>query len=430
MKPPSPTLTNDEYSMIFSNHFGIGFMPAGKSSMPSNDYGMIFTCACQVAFAFIFAMAACIVSFPYSLCCWAVVACMIISRIVTLSVFLMAVLRGRYYKSFYQSSVMYWGWWPTWLLVSVITATVLGAMMGSWLWSENLGPYYELQKLQKYRDINPELVPGERIVDAGLVDFTNFVEMDRSKGGCFMNKGNTYCVAPIVNGGEVKYGLEGVPRTGSYDYFAVGINCCSCPNRDFQCGEWQNPMANSGIRSLDYKSRPYFQLALDDWQASYGKTANHPMFFDWVQGAEFKWKGMWNTALSAGWMAVAAAVSIGLCLGFLLDKLLQILWQWDIVAPRVAFAPAPGFEVVTEVLLPKMFYRYMQEQSEIAAMPVSAEWKAQRGQDSEKEDNKLAGEYGATNSLTNNLLNSVLAPPGSAPGMGPNVNYGMGPMGI
>jgi len=403
--------------MIFSNHFGIGFMPKGGST-PSNDYGMIFTCACQVSFAFIFAMLGCITPFPVSLLCWLATACMVLSRIVTLSVFLMAVLRGRYYKSFYQSSVMYWGWWPTWLLVSVVAATVLGAMTGSWLWSANLSPYYELQNLQKYRDINPEHVPGERIQDAGLVDFTNFVEMDRSKGGCFMNKGNTYCVAPIVNGGVVKYGLDGVPRTGSYDYFAVGINCCSCPNRDFQCGEWQNPMASGGMRSLDYKSRPYYQLALDDWQASYGKTANHPMFFDWVQGPEWKWKGLWNTALSAGWMAAAAAVSIGLCLGFILDKLLQILWQHDIVAPRVALAPSPGCEVVTELLLPKMFYRYMQEQSEIAAMPVSAEWKAERQSDNAQEDSRLAQDYGATNTM-NNVLNSVMAPPGTTAGVGP-----------
>jgi len=406
---PSPTLTNDEYSMIFSNHFGIGFKPAGKDPY-SNDYALIFSTACQVSSAFIFAMAACMVSAPYSVFCWAVVACMIISRVVTFSVFLMAVLRGRYYKSFYQSSVMYWGWWPTWLLVFGLAGVFLGATTGSWLWSTALGPFYELQKLQKYRDINPEAVPGERIVDAGLVDFTPFVEMDRAKGGCFMNAGNTYCVAPIVNGGEVKYGTAGVPQTGSYDYFAVGINCCSCPNRDFQCGEWQNPLANSGIRSLDTKSRPYYQLALDDWQASYGKSAKHPMFFDWVQNAEFKWKEMYAKAISKCFMALAAAVSCAMILGFLLDKLLQTLGQWDYVSARVPLAPAPGLEVMTEVLLPKMFYRYMQEQTEIAAMPVSAEWKAQRGED-QKEDNELAGQYGATNfqgqSVTNNLIRSA-----------------------
>lgn len=410
----APNLTNDEYSMIFSNHFGIGFTPKGGGTVPANDYPNILTCACQVAFAFIFAMLGCIMPFPVSVLCWLAVALMLISRVVTLSVFFAAVFCGRYTKDFYRSSIMYWGWWPMNLAFWSFAATVLGALMGSWLWSECLAPYYELRGLQKYKDINPEHVPGERIQDAGLVDFTNFVEMDRAKGGCFMNRGNTYCIAPIVNGGQVKYGLSGVPESGSYDYFAVGINCCSCPNRDFQCGEWQNPMASSGIRSLDYKSRPYYSLALDDWQASYGKTSKHPMFFDWVQGAEWKWKGMWNRALQAGWMAAAAALSIGLCVGFLLDKLLQFLWQNDYLASRVSFAPAPGCEVITELLLPKMYYRYLQEQTEIAAMPVATEIRAQQGASSDEENAKQFGQgYGATNAM-NGMLGSVMAPPGAA----------------
>lgn len=418
----APTLTNDEYSLIFSNHFGIGFMPKGAGSAPSNDYAMILTCAVQVAFAFIFAMLAGILPQPWAVSCWVAVGLMVLSRFVTLLVFLAAIIRGQYTKSFYLSSFFYWGWWPMNTAFWVLAATVLGGLMGEWLWSTCLSPYYELKGLQKYKDINPEHIPGERIQDAGLVDFTNFVEMDRSKGGCFMNKGNTYCIAPIVNGGQINYGLSGVPATGSYDYFAVGINCCSCPNRDFQCGEWQNPMASSGIRSLDYKARPFYTLALDDWQASYGKTAKHPMFFDWVQSAEWKWKGMWNRALQAGWMAAAAAVSFGLCLGFLLDKLLQILGQKEIIAPRVSFAPAPGLEVITELLLPKMFYRYMQEQTEIAKMPVGAEYGEQLDSNTAGDAAKFAKAYGATNNLTgSNFMSQAMAPPGMSSGN----NYSM-----
>jgi len=111
-----------------------------------------------------------------------------------------------------------------------------------------------------YKDVNPSNIPGVRVQDAGLIEFSSFVEPDRGKGGCFMSKGDTYCLAPIVEGGEVLYGLQGTPRTGSYDYFAVGINCCTCPNRDFQCGDFRNPLANGGIRSLDTKSRPFYKL--------------------------------------------------------------------------------------------------------------------------------------------------------------------------
>lgn len=203
-----------------------------------------------------------------------------------------------------------------------------------------------------------------------------------------MNKGDTYCIAPIVNGGEVKYGLAGMPASGSFDYFAVGINCCTCPNRDFKCGEWQNPLASGGIRSLDFKARPYYQLALDDWQASYGKTSKNPMFFEWTQAPEFAWKGMWNRTLYVGWLAVAAAVSVGLLVGFILDKVLQMLWYRDIISPRACFAPAPFCYKITEALLPKMYYRYQQEQADIAAMPVTAEWK-------KADESNMNADYGA-----------------------------------
>jgi len=387
-------LSNDEYSMIFSSHFGINFRAVNTGKKPANDYGLIFTCMAQVTGAFVFAMLGCMLPLPFSLLCWVGVGCIIFFRALTVILFAWTVVRGKYLRKFYASSIMYWGYWPMSLFCCVIVATVLGSVTGDYLWSTALSPYLELKKLQKYTDVNPAVVPGVRIQDAGLVDFTENVAMDRAKGGCFMNKGDTYCIAPIVNGGEVKYGLAGMPASGSFDYFAVGINCCTCPNRDFKCGEWQNPMASGGIRSLDFKARPYYQLALDDWQASYGKTSKTPMFFEWTQGPEWQWKGMWNRTLYVGWLAVAAALSAGLLVGFLLDKTLQMLWQSDIISPRACFAPAAFCFRITEMLLPMMYYRYQQEQEDIAAMPVTAEWKAQQGGQEDGDTNKMAGGYG------------------------------------
>jgi len=429
MKPnANMALSNDEHSMIFSHHFGINFAPKGQGSAPTNDYGLILTCTVQVASAFLLAMLGMILPTPFHLICWACVFCILICRVATIILFLMAVVKGRYMQQFYRSSFFFWGWWPMWLFVSTLGATIVGYSIGHYIQTDCLGPYFELGKLQKYSDVNPEHVPGVRIQDAGLVDFTNFVEMDRAKGGCYMNAGNTYCIAPIVNGGEVKYGMDGMPRTGSFDYFAVGINCCPCPNRDFQCGEWRNPIASGGLRSLDVKARPFFQLALDDWEASYQKTSKNPLFFEWVQDAEWKWKGMWNRALHIGILAAACGVSIALSIGFLLDKILQALWSADIVAPRACFAPAYGFDGLTELLLPKMFYRYQQEQAQIASMPVSAEWKEQRGPGSAGDDSKVAQQYGATDSMASNALEAVMTPPGAAVGSTrmPLSNYGVG----
>lgn len=429
MKPSANmALSNDEHSMIFSNHFPVAFAPKGQGSAPTNDYNLILTCTVQIASAFLFAMFGMLLPAPWGYLCWAGVFLILFFRVATILVFLMAVVKGRYMHEFYRSSFFFWGWWPMWLFITTAAATVIGYLIGSHVETNFLGPYFELKKLQKYSDINPEHVPGERIQDAGLVDFTNFVEMDRAKGGCYMNKGNTYCIAPIVNGGEVKYGMEGMPRTGSFDYFAVGVNCCPCPNRDFQCGEWRNPIASGGIRSLDVKARPFFQLALDDWQASYQKTAKNPMFFEWVQDAEWTWKGMWNRSLHIVLLSTACTISIALSIGFLLDKFLQILWQQDIVAPRSCFAPAYGLDGVTELLLPKMFYRYQQEQQQIASMPVSVEWKPQRGPGSAGDDSKVAQQYGATESMTNKALEAFMTPPGADVGSVrmPGSNYGLG----
>lgn len=372
-------LRNDEHSMIFSNHFSIKFQPVGQNSAPKNDWLQILSCTGQIASSLILAMLAFVLPWYLSALCCLCLGLILIVRIATLVVYGLTVVKGKYTKEFYMPAVFFWGWWPVWQLFFVVAATVAGALIGNYMWADNLMPYYKYSTLQMYKGLDPAVVPGERVQDAGLVDFSNFAEIDRSKGGCYMHSGNTYCVAPIAGAGEVRYGLKGAPQSGSYDYFAVGINCCTCPNKDFQCGAWNNPTASGGMRSLDYKSRPFYSLALDDWKASYGKSANHPMFFDWTASPEWKWKGMWNRALEVGWLAAALGLSVGLTVGFLLDKVLQLLWAKDIIVPRACFAPAPGLGSVTEVLMPKMFYRYQEEQAQIAAMPVSAEWIPERG---------------------------------------------------
>lgn len=430
-KPNNIPLTNDEHSLIFAQNFNIHFRPKGANSAPINDYASILTCAVQVTFAFLLSMVAHIVPFPWSALCWICVGLILFFRFLTLVVFASAVIAGRYFRGFYFGSAMFWGWWPMWLALCCVSATVAGSIAGTYIWSTCLSPYYELKTLQMYKDVNPAKVSGVRIQDAGLVDFTSFVGTDRSKGGCFMNRGDTYCIAPIVFGGQMSYGLSNMPQTGSFDYFAVGINCCSCPNRDFQCGDWRNPLANGGIRSLDYASRPFYNLALEDWEGSYGKTAKNPMFFDWVQDPEWVWKGMWNRFLHLFWISLAFAVSVGLSLGFFGDKLLQALWHYDIVAPRVCFAPAPGQEFLTMMLLPKMFFRFQQEQTEIAAMPISVDWREQRGPGSAQDDKRVQQEYGYGGTgfmvgITGAAMSQAMAPPGASPGFG----GAMSPMGV
>jgi hypothetical protein len=418
-------LTNDEHSMIFCQSYGISFLPKGTGSAPVNDYNLILTCAIQLAFSFIFAMLASFMPFPWSLLCGLCVAAILFFRILTFFLFAWAIVAGRYYKRFYWTSIAFWGWWPFWLLFFSTTAVMFGSHVGSILWRENLDPYLELRRLQMYKDINPAHVPSVRVQDGGIIDFSEDVAVDRGKGGCFLNKGNTYCVAPIVWDGtatpSVHFDMQGMPSTGSYDYFAVGLNCCPCPNKDFQCGDYSNPIAHGGLRSLDAASRPFYQLALDNWQAAYGKASHNPMFFEWVQDPEWKWKEMWNSFVSCGWLAAALALSTGLGLGFILDKVLQVLWLHDIIAPRTTFAPAPYFEFITMLLLPKMFFHYNADQAQIASMPIGASWSPERGPGSAGEDSRLGQQYGGGyggmggvgNQLTAGVMNSLITAPGA-----------------
>ena len=86
----------------------------------------------------------------------------------------------------------------------------------------------ELGQTQAYHGIDPSVVPGSQIQDSGAVDFVS-ASVDSEHGGCFMNAGTTYCVAPIVANGTIHHSVGGAPRYGSFDYFAVGVDCCSCP---------------------------------------------------------------------------------------------------------------------------------------------------------------------------------------------------------
>ncbi|CAE8603756.1 unnamed protein product, partial [Polarella glacialis] len=122
--------------------------------------------------------------------------------------------------------------WYIFAALALLIATVAAAVLGDMNFSYNMQTFYDIENLNSY----PAL----------------------------------YCVAPIV------YGQE---QLASYDFWAVGVNCCSGATSDFRYGVYDNPHARSGLRLLRDDQRSVFRLAVQQAEAAYNMKAAHPLFF-------------------------------------------------------------------------------------------------------------------------------------------------------
>lgn len=166
--------------------------------------------------------------------------------------------------------------WLMFLFVTSLAAWIAACAVGDWNYEANMRPYYDLQQLNVYASVDPATYSGVQLMDAGRIAFTPGTHLDIKRSIGFKNL-DTYCVAPVVGTGA------GAANVSSYDFWAVGMNCCSGQGPDFKCGEWDNAHALAGLRLVNEDQQSYFRLAVQQAEAAYNIQARHPIFMYWLQ---------------------------------------------------------------------------------------------------------------------------------------------------
>merc|ERR1719337_607917 len=82
-------------------------------------------------------------------------------------------------------------------------------------------PYYRVQNLGMYTDLNPANQLGGAVMDAGLITFSpgSYILTQFAIG---FKKDETYCAAPVTS-----IPLNQGGHLAVYDFWVVGTNCCS-----------------------------------------------------------------------------------------------------------------------------------------------------------------------------------------------------------
>lgn len=163
------------------------------------------------------------------------------------------------------------------LVALLIFAIILGIFTAQVIYMVFMHTYFAIESMKTYTNINPGDTSSARMMDAGQVHFSDKTRLAAEMGMSFTDW-DIFCVAPIVD--------SSIDSQATYDFWAVGINCCRSAEPSFECGEFNNPGARSGLRQLQEDRRYYYNLAVEQAEAAYNIRALNPTFYYWVQDPE------------------------------------------------------------------------------------------------------------------------------------------------
>ncbi|CAE7206583.1 COMT [Symbiodinium necroappetens] len=167
------------------------------------------------------------------------------------------------------------GRFAVWLLFIAVTASiafVLGMLIGSYNYQTNMRSIFDVVSLNSYVEVNPATMRGQELMDAGKVQFVAGAGLDFHLANGFKNT-DIFCVAPITVNNMV---------LASYDFWAVGKNCCSDQQADFKCGAYNSDGPKGGLRITSDEDRDFYRLAVQQAESAYAIKAIHPLFFEWT----------------------------------------------------------------------------------------------------------------------------------------------------
>lgn len=204
--------------------------------------------------------------------------------------------------------------WHQTLFWSMLLAWILSMAVGEFIYMDGMKTYYTISSLNHYAEISPDKYQGEQLLDAGIIHFADSAQLDRTRFASYTHH-TSYCVAPIGVAKDSSANATGdAPLLASYDFWAVGTNCCGePPTAAFECGDYSNPWARAGLRVLvEEPEKTLYMTAVKQAEAIHGIRAANPLFFEWILDPPAKVSALQDTGFHRFLLAVFLFVGLQL----------------------------------------------------------------------------------------------------------------------